>query len=114
MFIDYSRIKNEMENLLTNKGNMAYLLNNIISRFEYDLPINPINYYIMEYLLLSEGKCAFWKLDEKYVISPCNRIGDIDEYGMGKDLFCVTLNGKSKVFKNFVESNEVVYIKNRR
>lgn len=114
MFIDYSRIKNDIEDLLTNKGNRTFLLNNIISRFIYELPINPNNYYIIEYLLLSEGKCSFWKLDNKYVITPCSRIGDIDEYGHGKDLFCVTLNGKSKVFKDFLESNEVVYIKNNK
>ena len=67
---------------------------------------------IFETILLKAGKIAIWKLDNEVIFSECERAGDIDFDGLGKDLICVTRNGKQKTFKNYKESDEVVVIYN--
>ena len=85
------------------------------SMFTYtDNPKSLESEYI-ELFLLTFGMCAIWKNKKnKIIASMCNPTGNIDDYGIGKDLFCVTLNGESKTFKNWKESKEVVVIFNNK
>lgn len=112
--INFREISDNLKTRIFDDGNTNFLFNNIVSRFEYTgLPIRDIDILFLELYLLHRGGCAFWKLETgEYVITPCQRIGNIDAYGRGLDLNCTTLNGKNKVFKNFLDSPDVVYIQN--
>lgn len=111
--IDYRVVSEEIKTNIYDKENSNFLYNNLLSRFEYSgLPVSELDLTFLELFLLTRGSCAFWKYGEKYVITPCVRIGNIDEYGLGKDLECVTLNGNMNVFPDFQNSNDVVYIRN--
>lgn len=113
--LDYNSIKDSIREKLLGRENYNFLTNNLLARFIYEgLPLEEIDIPFLEFYLLDRGECAFWKNGEEYVVTPCERIGDIDSYGRGKDLFCVTLNGQSKTFKDFKKSEDVVYIKNNK
>ena len=107
-------------NLKTQKEvvNFSYqdkFANFLISMFEYfgeQFESGEWEKDIFETILLKNGMIAIWKLNDKIIFSECNRIGNIDFDGLGKDLFCVTRNGISKTFDNFKKSNEVVVIYN--
>lgn len=111
--IDIESCKKTVYNIL-NGGNSNFLFSNLLGRFEYNLPMNDIDISFIELYLLTRGDCAIWLLDNKLVCTPCERIGNIDEYGRGVDLVCTTLNGIQKVFKNFKDNTEVVYLRNNK
>lgn len=68
----------------------------------------------IEGYLLTMGMCAFWNNGGELVVSPCNFIGNIDSYGRGKDLFCVTQNGISKTFNDWINNENVVVMFNNK
>lgn len=110
--MNFRDIKDDLKTRIFDNANNSELFNNLLARFEYNgLPLSDLDLIYLELYLLSRGDCAFWQLGKKYVVTPCERIGNIDEYGRGMDLLCTTLNGKQKKFKNFQESQDVVYIK---
>lgn len=84
----------------------GYVCNEIlVNMFDWDIPI-PKKFF--EEILISSGVCAFWMIDGKLVATGVSFVGDINEYGIGKDAFCVTKNGVSKTFSDWAESDEVV------
>lgn len=112
--IDFRELNEKIKNKVFDNANYSELLNNLLGRFDYDLPIEDIDVFYLELFLLTQGDCAFWELNNEWVITYCERIGNIDSYGRGKDLFCVTLNGKTRTFKDFKTNPNVVYIKNNK
>lgn len=74
------------------------------------------DFCFVESVLLLNGCGAVWfdEIDNQYVFSACDRIGDIDSEGHGKDLFCVTMNGHSKTFKDYINNDKVVVIWNNK
>lgn len=112
--IDFRDLNEKIKNKVFDNANYSELLNNLLGRFVYNLPVEYIDLFYMELFLLTQGDCAFWKLNDEWVITYCERIGNIDSYGRGKDLFCTTLNGKTKTFKDFKHNPNVVYIKNNK
>ena len=107
----YEKLKESLkaENRLSDYQDIV--LTSAVSMFEYTGVTIEFAQYIELFLRL-QGQCAVWKQNDKLIASSCTRIGNINEYGLGKDLQCITLNGKSKTFKNFEDSNDVVYIRN--
>lgn len=89
-------------------------LNTIASMFKYTGFENEKHFrpQFMELYLLIFGQCAIWKLNDNLIVTVCNRAGSPNENGQGKDLICTTLNGISKTFNNFEDSNEVVFVQN--
>lgn len=113
--LDFRELKENLKIKVFDNANYNELLNNLLGRFNYKLPmILDENLFFIELYLLTRGDCAFWELGKDWVITPCEKIGNIDSYGQGKDLFCVTLNGKTKTFKDFKNNDKVVYIKNNK
>lgn len=113
--IDYREVKDKLKTSLFDNINYNELLNNLLYRFEYTIPcVDELDARYLELFLLTEGDCAFWNCDGNWVFTSCNRIGNIDEYGRGKDLFCCTENGKQETFKNFKTNPKVVYIRNNK
>ena len=106
---NYDNLKEQLKTKYQVLSNEEQLLTMLISMFDYDIDI-PFEF--IEFFLLTTGKCAFWENDEKLIVSQCQFIGNIDEYGIGKDIVCTTLNGKQKTFKNWRENDNVVVMYN--
>lgn len=105
----YSNFKAKFQKDLTNFSYIDELKNFLVEMFDYNPLFNHKEY--VESLLLYAGQCAFWYSEEDkcYTFSYCNRVGNINTEGLGKDLFCVTSNGHSKTFKDFENSESVDY-----
>lgn len=110
LFSFYDSLKEKQKNLFNQTSYEFQLTNMLISMFEYESGDIPKEY--LEFFLLSEGKCAIFELEGKLVVTSCEFIGNIDEYGIGKDLICTTLNGKQKTFSNWRINEKVVVIYN--
>lgn len=78
----------------------------------YNSPFWEFNF--VESILLLNGCGAVWydDIDEQYVFSACERIGNIDSEGHGRDLFCCTMNGHSKTFLDYENNDNVVVVWN--
>lgn len=113
--MDYRAICEDLKTRIFDRANNNFLYNNLLFRFVYEgLPIPREDVPFLELFLLTRGACAMWKDGEDYVITPCERVGNIDAYGRGKDLICTTLNGKQKKFVDYKNNPEVVYIRNNK
>ena len=80
---NYDNLKEQLKTKYQVLSNEEQLLTMLISMFDYDIDI-PFEF--IEFFLLTTGKCAFWENDEKLIVSQCQFIGNIDEYGIGKDI----------------------------
>lgn len=102
------------ESLNAEKRNHSYddlIFTAGLSMFEYTKLSKEFTTALETYLLLL-GQCAVWLYDDNLICTPCTRIGNINVYGKGKDLNCTTRNGINKVFYDFENSADVVYIRN--
>lgn len=115
----FSDLKEKTQKRLTNFDNENRLANFVISMFATaETETNPFNKKWeqngFESLLLIDGKCAIWfdELENDYVFSTVNFVGNIDFQGIGKDANCTTKNGHNKVFSNWRENDDVVIIFN--
>lgn len=112
--LDIELTKKQIYDLLEN-GNSNFLYSNLLGRFNYKIDrMTDLDITFIELYLLTRGDCALWVLNEKLVCTPCERIGIIDEYGRGIDLLCTTLNGNQKLFKDFQNNKDVVYLRNNK
>lgn len=108
----FSKLKEKTKKEIVDISYYDNLITVLVNMFDY-IPYKNNKEYV-ETILLTNSMCAFW-YDEKekdYVFSYCERVGNIDNEGLGNDLFCVTLNGHSKTFKDFKNSKDVVLIYN--
>lgn len=111
----FSQLNLKTQKEIVNFSYQDKFANFLISMFEYfgeQFDTGEWEKDIFETILLKNGMIAIWKLNNKIIFSECNRIGNIDFDGLGKDLFCVTRNGISKTFDNFKKSKDVVVIYN--
>lgn len=111
----FSQLNLKTQKEIVNFSYQDKFANFLISMFEYfgeQFESGEWEKDIFETILLKNGMIAIWKINDKIIFSECNRIGNIDFDGLGKDLFCVTRNGISKTFDNFKKSKEVVIIYN--
>ena len=90
------------------------LLNTLASMFVYKGFENEkkFNSEFIEIYLLIFGECAIWRNEGDLIVTYCNRCGKPNANGLGVDLICTTQNGISKMFNNFEDSKEVVYVRN--
>lgn len=107
----YSELKAKEQKEYTLFNHEDTLAEIVTSMFEYttDIPAEFIELY-----LVTCGKCAVFELDGELVSTPCQFIGNIDSYGVGKDVVCTTLNGKQVTFSNWRTSDKVVVIFNNK
>ena len=112
LYYRFSQLKEKVKQEIREMTYNDLILEILSSMFNY-MGIEIEEEFIEGYLL-TLGMCAFWKLDGKLIVTPCNFIGSIDEYGRGKDLFCVTENGKSETFTNWINNPNVVVMFNNK
>lgn len=88
--------------------------NSLINMFAYatDAQVPFEFFYNLESYLIKEGEAGVYMENGVLIATSAERVNGLDPYGKGKDLLCVTKNGKSKTFPNFLENNEVVYVRN--
>lgn len=88
---------------LTNNKNM--LMESHVSMFEYGgLPESINRYYLELYLQTGPGVCWTDKFKEKKLLAvECALAGDLDPYGLGRDVVAVTRNGQSLNLKRDVD-----------
>lgn len=108
--MNYNNLKERLKTKYQVVSNEEQLLNMLISMFNYDSLDVPKEF--IEFFLLFNGKCAFWKNGDKLIVSECEFIGNIDEYSIGMDLCCTTLNGRQKIFKDWRNNDNVVVMYN--
>ena len=108
--MNYNNLKERLKTKYQVVSNEEQLLNMLISMFNYDRLDVPKEF--IEFFLLFNGKCAFWKNNDKLIVTECEFIGNIDEYGIGMDVCCTTLNGKQKIFKDWRNNENVVVMYN--
>lgn len=77
----------------------------LLNMFTWDISI-PQKF--IESMLISCGKCAFWKHDDELIVTNVTFLGDINVYGIGKDAFCVTKNGIGATFEDWINNKDVV------
>lgn len=111
-YSNYSALKEKQKQDFREMSYNDLILEILSSMFDYS-GLN-IDEEFVEGYLLTLGSCAFWKVGEELVASPCNFIGSPDSYGRGKDLFCCTQNGHSKTFTDWKNNNEVVVVFNNK
>ena len=76
------------------------LLETHLSMFEYGNLPETVNKTYLEYFLQTEGAVAWQdRLTGDLIVTTCTLGNDLDPYGMGRDVICVTRNGKSGTFK---------------
>lgn len=115
----YADLKAKNKKRLSLLSNTNRLANFVISMFETtETDTNPFyknwEFNDFESNLLYYGVIAIWydDIEENYVFSHVDFIGNIDFQGIGKDANCTTENGHNKVFKNWRNNKEVVIIFN--
>lgn len=108
----YSVMKEKMKVYYREKCYFERLFNSLINMFSYstELPFEFI--YNLESYLISDGECAIMKEGNTLEVWHGSRVGALDTYGMGKDLLCITNNGKSVTIKDFANSDKVLYVRN--
>lgn len=74
-------------NTLNKISNTNYLVSILASTFEYRNLPEEINHRFIEFYLIKLGLCGFMKDKKsgKYVVFPCTRTGEVDEYGLGTE-----------------------------
>lgn len=107
----YKELKESLKAVNKVRSYEDILLNGAVSMFDYTGLSKEFSTF-MEIFLLMGGECAVWKLENNLIVTPCTRIGNINEYGLGKDLNCTTRNGVNKKFIDFENNPNVVYVRN--
>lgn len=107
----YSELRAKEQKNYTNRSYDDILFEIVTSMFDWDTDL-PSEF--VELFLNFGGKCAVFKLDGVLTATRCDFVGNIDSYGIGRDLICTTLNGKQVTFKNWRNSSEVVVIYNNK
>lgn len=86
----------------------------LMNMFDWKMPI-PKRFF--EELLIANGACAFWLYsgseedivgEGDLIVTSVRFLGDINVYGIGKDAYCVTKNGKGYTFENWATNDDVV------
>lgn len=108
----YCDLKYKEQKAVNEYVNEDILSENVTTMFDYVTSLYDSN--VIELLLLVFGMCAVWMYDGELIVTQCNPIGDIDVYGVGKDLFCVTANGHSTRFEDWKNNPNVVVIYNNK
>lgn len=87
------------------KNNKNMLMESHVSMFEYGgLPDSVNKYYLELYLQTGPGVCWTDKFKEKKLLAvECALAGDLDPYGIGRDVVAVTRNGQSLNLKRDVD-----------
>lgn len=108
----YFELKEKYKKESSQCANYDHLLTALSSMFDWEVP--DIDTVFIDVYLLMFGECAVWRYNGKLIVSSCGRAGKPNPNGLGSDLICVTGDGTSKTFRDFENSDEVVYIRNNK
>lgn len=77
------------------RNNLDMLLETHVSMFDYGNMPDSVNIFFLEKFLQTQSMVCWLKDNDDLIVASCSLAGDLDPYGIGRNVVAVTRNGKS-------------------